>query len=73
MKRKRAWRAGQDQIEKLRVAAQQFIGTRNFHNFTIGRDASDKSNFRHIKSVEVMAFPLSEASFCDHFPRLLIL
>lgn len=53
MQRKRSWRVGLDQIEKLRTAAQRFVGTHNFHNFTIGRDASDKSNFRHIKSVEV--------------------
>ncbi|KXN92408.1 tRNA pseudouridine synthase 1 [Leucoagaricus sp. SymC.cos] len=39
MQRKRAWRVGQDQIEKLRAATQRFLGTRNFHNFTIGHDA----------------------------------
>ncbi|KAF9454250.1 pseudouridine synthase [Macrolepiota fuliginosa MF-IS2] len=53
MQRKRAWRVGQDQIEKLRAAAQRFVGTHNFHNFTVGRDVSDKSNQRHIKSVEI--------------------
>jgi len=53
LQRKRAWRVDQGQIEKLRADAQKFLGTHNFHNFTVGRDASDKSNMRHIKSVEV--------------------
>ncbi|KAJ3573587.1 hypothetical protein NP233_g2338 [Leucocoprinus birnbaumii] len=52
MQRKRAWRVGAGQVQKLRAAAQRFLGTQNFHNFTVGRDASDKSNMRHIKSVE---------------------
>ncbi len=53
MQRKRTWRVHQDQIEKLRGATQKFVGTHNFHNFTVGRDASDKSNMRHMKSIEV--------------------
>jgi len=53
LQRKRAWRVDQGQIEKLRVTASKFLGTHNFHNFTVGRDASDKSSMRHIKSVEV--------------------
>jgi tRNA pseudouridine38-40 synthase len=65
MQKKRAWRVGQDQIEKLRAAAQRFLGTRNFHNFTVGRDASDKSNMRHIKSVEV-GTTLSDGGFLSH-------
>ncbi|EKM81690.1 hypothetical protein AGABI1DRAFT_118781 [Agaricus bisporus var. burnettii JB137-S8] len=53
MRRKRAWRVTQDRIADLRTAAQKFIGTHNFHNFTVGRDASDKSNMRHMKSIEI--------------------
>lgn len=53
MRKKRAWRVTRDRIADLRTAAQNFIGTHNFHNFTFGRDASDKSNNRHMKSIEV--------------------
>lgn len=53
MQRKRAWRVSHDQIENLRAAAQRFIGTHNFHNFTVGREASDRSSMRHMKTIEV--------------------
>jgi tRNA pseudouridine38-40 synthase len=60
LRRKRLWRLKPDRIETLREAAKKFEGTHNFHNFTVGRDFSDRSNQRHMKKIEV--YPIS----CDN-------
>jgi tRNA pseudouridine38-40 synthase len=51
--RKRSWRVSPGQLAKLRETVQRFEGTHNFHNFTVGRDFSDRSNQRHMKKIEV--------------------
>ncbi|KAH9919946.1 pseudouridine synthase [Amylocystis lapponica] len=53
LRRKREYRIGPELVESLRVVAKKFEGTHNFHNFTVGRDFSDRSNQRHIKSIEI--------------------
>ncbi|SRR6266404_5490412 len=53
LQRKRRWRAGIDDIQRLREIAKKFEGTRNFHNFTVGREFSDRSTQRHMKKIEV--------------------
>ncbi|KAG6866591.1 hypothetical protein C0991_002079 [Blastosporella zonata] len=53
MARKRAWRVDPEQVERLRNAAKRFEGTHNFHNFTVARDFSDRSNQRHMKKIEI--------------------
>ncbi|KAH7914642.1 pseudouridine synthase [Hygrophoropsis aurantiaca] len=50
---KRKWRIGSEQVELLRETAKKFEGTHNFHNFTVGREFSDRSNQRHMKSIEI--------------------
>lgn len=57
---KRQWRVSSDQVLLLRESAKKFEGTHNFHNFTVGRDFSDRSCQRHMKSIEVVnrALPL---------------
>jgi tRNA pseudouridine38-40 synthase len=59
--RKRQWRVGPEQVELLRAAANRFEGTHNFHNFTVGRDFKDRSNQRHMKSIEVTVSSLLTA------------
>jgi tRNA pseudouridine38-40 synthase len=51
--RKRAWRVGAEQVVTLRQLAENYEGTHNFHNFTIGRDFKDRSNMRYMKKIEV--------------------
>ena len=51
--RKRTWRVGSDAVEALRATAKKYEGTHNFHNFTVGREFSDRSNQRHMLSIEV--------------------
>jgi tRNA pseudouridine38-40 synthase len=53
LQRKRRWRAEPEAVQRLREAAKKFEGTRNFHNFTVGREFSDRSTQRHMKKIEV--------------------
>lgn len=55
--RKRAWRASPEHVEGLRSLVYKYLGTHNFHNFTVGRDFNDRSNFRYMKKIEVSARP----------------
>lgn len=50
---KRSWRVQQDQVQTLRKLAARYEGTHNFHNFTVGRDFTDRSNNRYMKKIEV--------------------
>jgi tRNA pseudouridine(38-40) synthase len=56
LQRKRRWRAGPEDVQRLREIAKKFEGTRNFHNFTVGREFSDRSTQRHMKKIEVSHF-----------------
>jgi len=53
LQRKRRWRAGTEDVRRLREIAKKFEGTRNFYNFTVGREFSDRSTQRHMKKIEV--------------------
>jgi len=53
LQRKRRWRAEPEAVQRLREIAKKFEGTRNFHNFTVGREFSDRSTQRHMKKIEV--------------------
>ncbi|TFK75003.1 pseudouridine synthase [Pluteus cervinus] len=53
LRRKREWRVKPDILQKLRIIAKKYDGTHNFHNFTVGRVFSDRSNQRHMKKIEV--------------------
>ena len=53
LRRKRRWRAGTEDVRRLREIAKKFEGTRNFHNFTVGREFGDRSTQRHMKKIEV--------------------
>jgi tRNA pseudouridine38-40 synthase len=53
LQRKRRWRTSPETVHELREIAKKFEGTRNFHNFTVGREFSDRSTQRHMKKIEV--------------------
>lgn len=61
--RKRAWRVDQEPMKNLRNIAQKFLGTHNFHNFTVDRDFTDRSNHRFMKNVEVSNLMVCRLSF----------
>ena len=39
-------------MEKLRLIFKEFIGTKNYHNYTKKGNPNDKANKRHILSIE---------------------
>jgi tRNA pseudouridine38-40 synthase len=53
LQRKRAWRIGVAELDALKDAVKRFEGTHNFHNFTVDKDSRDRSNQRHMKSIQV--------------------
>ncbi|KAF7307477.1 PseudoU-synth-1 domain-containing protein [Mycena indigotica] len=53
MARKRAWRIGSDQMERLRAGARRYLATHNFHNFTVNGAFGDRSNQRVMKNIEI--------------------
>ncbi|KIJ48769.1 hypothetical protein M422DRAFT_28233, partial [Sphaerobolus stellatus SS14] len=53
LQRKRKWRVDADTLARIRNVVTAYLGTHNFHNFTIGREFGDRSNHRHMKRIEV--------------------
>ncbi|KAK0639712.1 pseudouridine synthase [Cercophora newfieldiana] len=55
---KRRYRATPARIEKLQKALDLYVGTHNFHNYTILKSATDPSAKRHIKSFQAETTPI---------------
>ncbi|KZS90778.1 tRNA pseudouridine synthase [Sistotremastrum niveocremeum HHB9708] len=51
--RKRTWRCSSQDVERFRTAVNKYLGSHNFHNFTVGREYKDPSNRRVMKAIEV--------------------
>ncbi|KAL1838174.1 hypothetical protein VTJ49DRAFT_2976 [Mycothermus thermophilus] len=56
---KRRYRVSPDRIAKLQEALDQYLGTHNFHNYTILKAHNDPSAKRHIKSFVVNPEPIT--------------
>ncbi|KAK3936518.1 tRNA pseudouridine synthase 1 [Diplogelasinospora grovesii] len=55
---KRRYRVAPARLDKLQRALDLYLGTHNFHNYTVLKSASDPSAKRHIKSFEVNRTPI---------------
>jgi tRNA pseudouridine38-40 synthase len=55
---KRTYRIAPARLERVREALSKYVGTHNFHNFTVRKSANDPSSKRHIKSFEVASEPI---------------
>ncbi|KAK4135199.1 pseudouridine synthase [Trichocladium antarcticum] len=55
---KRRYRVTAPRIERLQQALNLYLGTRNYHNYTVMKSANDPSAKRHIKSFEVNPTPI---------------
>lgn len=55
---KRRYRVTPPRIEKLQQALNLYLGTHNYHNYTILKSHKDPSAKRHIKSFEVNTTPI---------------
>ncbi|KAI8081436.1 tRNA:pseudouridine synthase, introduces pseudouridines at positions 26-28, 34-36, 65, and 67 of tRNA [Halteromyces radiatus] len=53
IKEKESYRISADQLETFKEALQKYIGTHNFHNYTVGRSAVDNSCKRYIIDIKV--------------------
>lgn len=56
---KRRYRVTPARLEKLQEALNQYLGTHNFHNYTILKSHNDPSARRHIKSFQVNPTPIN--------------
>lgn len=55
---KRAWRIPDARKERVAEALKPFLGTRNYHNFTVEKTFGDASSKRHIKSFTLRPDPI---------------
>ncbi|KAK3322942.1 pseudouridine synthase [Apodospora peruviana] len=55
---KRRYRVTPARLERLQKALDLYVGTNNFHNYTILKRANDPSAKRHIKSFQVNGAPI---------------
>ncbi|OJD18365.1 tRNA pseudouridine(38-40) synthase [Emergomyces pasteurianus Ep9510] len=55
---KKAYRIPKERIDRINDALGTYVGTRNFHNYTIQKSFRDASAKRHIKSFQVSRDPL---------------
>ncbi|KAF3392469.1 tRNA pseudouridine synthase 1 [Penicillium rolfsii] len=58
IKARRAYRAPASRIARLQEALDRYVGTPNFHNYTIQKTFKDPSAKRHIKSFNVNTTPI---------------
>jgi tRNA pseudouridine38-40 synthase len=56
---KRRYRVTPARIEKLQQALNSYLGTRNYHNYTVMKSHKDPSAMRHIKSFQVNPTPIT--------------
>jgi tRNA pseudouridine38-40 synthase len=55
---RRTYRAPPSRVARLQEALDQYVGTKNFHNYTIQKTHKDPSAKRHIKSFNVNPTPI---------------
>ncbi|KAG5297801.1 tRNA pseudouridine synthase [Histoplasma ohiense] len=55
---KKAYRIPTERMDRINDALGMFVGTRNFHNYTIQKSSRDASAKRHIKSFKISREPL---------------
>ena len=53
VKAKRAWRIPREQLERVRAIFNEYTGSHNFHNYTIGKEFRDRSAHRNMKRLTI--------------------
>jgi tRNA pseudouridine38-40 synthase len=56
------YRIDEETLERFKSVLEQFVGTHNFWNFTVGREFKEAAAQRHIKSIEVCNIVLSDSN-----------
>jgi tRNA pseudouridine38-40 synthase len=55
---KRRYRIPSSRIDRIQAALDKYVGTKNYHNYTIQKTFKDPSSMRHIKSFVVNKKPI---------------
>ncbi|KAF2086519.1 pseudouridine synthase [Saccharata proteae CBS 121410] len=55
---KKAYRAPRARLDRLQDALNKYVGTRNYHNYTVSKKFTDPSAKRHIKSFKMAEDPI---------------
>ena len=50
---KKKWRISTEQVARIRKIFEQYLGSHNFHNFTVGKEFRDRASNRFMKKVDV--------------------
>lgn len=50
---RRQYRISKEKLDKFRSTMKQYLGTHNFHNFTLGKDFKEPSAIRYMKEIKV--------------------
>jgi tRNA pseudouridine38-40 synthase len=58
IKAKKAYRIHESRKERVQEALNEYLGTNNFHNYTILKNFNDPSSKRHIKSFKIGPKPI---------------
>ncbi|KAF2864710.1 tRNA pseudouridine synthase-like protein [Massariosphaeria phaeospora] len=58
MDAKKAYRISPERQARVQAALEQYVGTRNYHNYTVQKKYSDRSAQRYIKSFQVAEKPI---------------
>jgi tRNA pseudouridine38-40 synthase len=53
LERRRGWRISDEMVNKVKECLKMYIGSHNFHNFTIGKDSKDRSCQRVMRNLSV--------------------
>ncbi|PKI83063.1 tRNA pseudouridine(38-40) synthase [Malassezia vespertilionis] len=53
VKAKRAWRMPEHDLQRVRAVFNEFTGSHNFHNYTVGKEFRDRSAYRVMKRLSV--------------------
>ena len=55
---KRRYRISHERLSRVKATFARYVGTKNFHNYTVRKQPSDPSAKRHIKSFTVSDIPI---------------
>lgn len=58
VKAKRQYRIHPERLNRIQQALSKYVGSKNYHNYTVQKEHSDPSSRRHIKSFSVNTTPV---------------
>lgn len=59
------YRVDEETLARFKSILEEFVGTHNFWNFTVGREYKEAAAQRHIKSIEVCSIILGDCNLSN--------